>query len=121
MLDTSHRVALETPTLRVWLLTDTPDSRRQAAWGRAYRRWLQFRSNPLAMIGLVTVTVLVLAAVAVMAAAVWPLSGRLPPLPELLLQAALGAAVYGGLMLAFDVARCRTLLRLWLAMRKRGA
>lgn len=64
---------------------------------------------------------LIIVAVAVMAAAVWPLSGRLSPLPELLLQAALGAIVYGGLMLAFDVARCRTLLRLWLAMRKRGA
>lgn len=52
------------PTLRAWLLSDTPDSRRQAAWGRAYRRWLQFRANPLAMIGLVTVIILVVAAVA---------------------------------------------------------
>jgi hypothetical protein len=64
---------------------------------------------------------LVVVAAVVMAAAVWPLSGRLPPLPELLLQATLGVAVYGGLMLAFDVARCRTLLQLWLAMRRRRA
>jgi peptide/nickel transport system permease protein len=46
---------------RAWLLADTPASRRQAAWGRAYRGWLQFRRNRLAMAGLVTVVVLVLA------------------------------------------------------------
>jgi peptide/nickel transport system permease protein len=44
---------------RAWLLTDAPDSRRQAAWGRAYRGWLLFRRNKLAMAGLVTVIVLV--------------------------------------------------------------
>ncbi len=38
---------------RDWLLTETPASRGQAAWGRRYRLWLQFRGNPLAMIGLV--------------------------------------------------------------------
>lgn len=38
---------------RDWLLTETPASRRQAAWGRRYRLWLQFRSNPLAMAGLI--------------------------------------------------------------------
>ena len=64
---------------------------------------------------------LVVTAVVAMAAVVWPLSGRLPPLPELLLQAVVGVVVYGGLMLTFDVARCRTLLRLWLAKRRRGA
>lgn len=51
-------------TLRSWLLSDTPDSRRQAACGRAYRRWLQFRRNGLAMTGLVTVVLLILAALA---------------------------------------------------------
>jgi O-antigen/teichoic acid export membrane protein len=61
---------------------------------------------------------IIVAAVVAMAAAVWPLSGRLTPLPELLLQGTLGIAVYGGLMLVFDIARCRTLLRLWVAMRK---
>ncbi len=44
---------------RAWLLTETPGSPRQAAWGQAYRRWLQFRANPLAMIGLATVLVLI--------------------------------------------------------------
>jgi len=48
---------------RAWLLTDAPASRRQAAWGRAYRGWLLFRRNKLAMAGLVTVIMLVLASV----------------------------------------------------------
>ena len=46
---------------RAWLLTDTPSSRRQAAWGRRYRLWLQFRANPLAVGGLTVALVLVLA------------------------------------------------------------
>ncbi len=49
---------------RAWLLTDTPASPRQAAWGQAYRRWLQFRANPLAVAGLFAVAALILAAVA---------------------------------------------------------
>lgn len=63
----------------------------------------------------------ILAAAALMAMAVWPLSGRFAPALELALQGLLGVLVYGGLMLALDVARCRTLLRLRLAMRGRGA
>jgi peptide/nickel transport system permease protein len=47
--------------LRQWLLSDTPGSRRQAAWGMAYRGWLQFRRNGLAMVGLVTLLLLVAA------------------------------------------------------------
>jgi peptide/nickel transport system permease protein len=50
-------------TARAWLLTEAPGSRRQAGWGRAYRRWLQFRRNGLAMAGLVTVLALILLAV----------------------------------------------------------
>lgn len=38
--------------LRAWLLSDTPASRRQAAWGRRYRLWLALRANPLALAGL---------------------------------------------------------------------
>ena len=50
---------------RVWLLTETPASRRQAAWGRRYRLWLQLRSQRLAMAGLwVIVAVALLAAFA---------------------------------------------------------
>ncbi len=47
-----------TPT-RAWLLADTPASRGQAAWGRRYRLWLQFRRNPLAMAGLIVALALV--------------------------------------------------------------
>ncbi|MDT7952008.1 MAG: ABC transporter permease [Acetobacteraceae bacterium] len=46
-------------TARAWLLADTPASRRQAAWGRRYRLWLQFRSNPLAMAGLIVALALI--------------------------------------------------------------
>lgn len=49
-------------TARHWLLSEAPASRRQAAWGRHYRRWLQFRRNGLAMLGLTVVCLLVLAA-----------------------------------------------------------
>jgi peptide/nickel transport system permease protein len=48
---------------RTWLLTETPASRRQAAWGRWYRLWLQFRANPLAMAGLIVASVLILLAI----------------------------------------------------------
>ena len=44
---------------RDWLLTDTPTSRAQATWGRQYRRWLQFRRNGLAMLGLAIVVLLI--------------------------------------------------------------
>ncbi len=40
---------------RDWLLTEAPASRGQAAWGRRYRLWLQFRRNPLAMVGLLVI------------------------------------------------------------------
>ena len=44
---------------RGWLLTETPASRGQAAWGRRYRLWLQFRRNPLAMAGLIVALTLI--------------------------------------------------------------
>ena len=47
---------------RAWLLTDTPASPRQAALGRAYRRWRRFASNPLSMLGLLILLLLVAAA-----------------------------------------------------------
>ena len=55
---------------RTWLLTDAPASRAQAAWGRRYRLWLAFRCNPLAMVGLLTI--LVLAALSLLAPALAP-------------------------------------------------
>ncbi len=44
---------------RDWLLTETPSSRAQAAWGRRYRLWRDFRSNGLAMGGLIVAVVMV--------------------------------------------------------------
>ena len=46
---------------REWLLSETPASRAQAAWVRRYRGWLQLRSNGLAMVGLVTAAIMILA------------------------------------------------------------
>ena len=69
---------------RAWLLTDTPTSRVQAAWVRRYRGWLQFRTNGLAMVGLVTVLIMILASLAAPLLA-WQdpsaqnLAGRLAP------------------------------------------
>lgn len=47
---------------REWLLSDQPASRRQARLGQAYRTWLSFRSNWLAMVGLAIVLALILVA-----------------------------------------------------------
>ena len=47
-----------------WLLTEAPASRNQAAWGRRYRLWLQFRRNPMAMAGLIVAVLLVVASLA---------------------------------------------------------
>ncbi len=49
---------------REWLLSETPTSRAHAAWVRRYRGWLQFRSNGLAMVGLITVLVMIAASLA---------------------------------------------------------
>ena len=49
-------------TRRGWLLSDQPRSRRQARLGQAYRTWLAFRANRLAVLGLVIVLALVLMA-----------------------------------------------------------
>ncbi len=49
---------------RDWLLTEAPQSRRQAAVGRWYRNWLAFRRNSLAVVGLTLVLALVILAIA---------------------------------------------------------
>ena len=49
-------------TLRDWLLSETPASRKQAAWGRRYRLWTNFRSNGLALGGLIVVIALIILA-----------------------------------------------------------
>jgi peptide/nickel transport system permease protein len=50
-------------TWRQALLSDTPRSRREARIGQAYRAWLSFKANPLAMIGLSIVLVLLFVAI----------------------------------------------------------
>ncbi|MBM3478357.1 MAG: ABC transporter permease [Alphaproteobacteria bacterium] len=47
---------------RDWLLAPTPGSRLQSRLGQAYLRWLAFRSNPLACVGLAIVVALLLLA-----------------------------------------------------------
>ena len=54
---------LSIPTLRNWLLSERPTSRRQAAWGRAYGTWRTFSRNRLAMLGLLIVLGLIFVAV----------------------------------------------------------
>ncbi|MFI4988941.1 MAG: ABC transporter permease [Alphaproteobacteria bacterium] len=49
---------------RAWLLSDAPESRRQAGLGRVYRGWLQFRGNHLAMAGLAAALLLFFASLA---------------------------------------------------------
>jgi len=54
----------ETQSLRAWLLTDTPTSRRHAKFAAAYQGWLSFRSNTMAMIGLWILIFLIFVAIA---------------------------------------------------------
>ena len=49
-------------TRRDWLLSDQPASPSQARLGQAFRTWLAFRSNWLAMVGLGIVVLLILVA-----------------------------------------------------------
>ena len=65
-------------TLSAWLLSDHPQSRRQAALGRAFAAWLTFARNRLALVGLGLVLALV--AVALLADGLAP---YLPTVGEL--------------------------------------
>lgn len=47
---------------RDWLLSDRPQSRRQARLGRAYVTWRQFSANHLAVVGLLIILALALIA-----------------------------------------------------------
>jgi len=51
-------------SLRAWLLTDTPTSRQHAKLAALYQGWLSFRSNSMAVAGLVILVMLVLVAAA---------------------------------------------------------
>lgn len=50
-------------TMRGWLLSEQPGSRAQARWGQAYRTWLAFKTNKLALLGLGILTILILMAI----------------------------------------------------------
>ncbi|MDP3256110.1 MAG: ABC transporter permease [Bosea sp. (in: a-proteobacteria)] len=61
-----------------YLLTDSPSSRRQARLGQIYRKWLAFRRNPLAMVGLcIIIALLLVAAFAPLIATADPLAQNL--------------------------------------------
>lgn len=51
------------PRWRSWLLTDTPTSRSHARVASLYQGWLSFRSNSMAMFGLIILVLLVLIAI----------------------------------------------------------
>ncbi|WP_172299232.1 ABC transporter permease [Pseudoruegeria sp. HB172150] len=51
------------PTWREWLLAEEPTSRRQARAVGWYQGWLAFRSNTLAMIGLIILVFLIVCAI----------------------------------------------------------
>lgn len=57
---------------RAWLTSERPRSRRQAAWGRAWRGWQAFARNRLALMGLAIVVLLLVVAL---------LAGVLAPYP----------------------------------------
>ena len=61
-------------TLRQWLMSDAPTSRRQAVLGNAYRGVRSVVANPTALVGLIIVVVLVLSAIF----APWLSMGRSP-------------------------------------------
>ena len=46
-------------TRRNWLLSDAPQTRRQARLGAIYQGWLTFRANKLAMVGLIILVLLI--------------------------------------------------------------
>lgn len=69
---------------REWLLTDAPQTRRQARLGALYQGWLTFRANKLAMFGLIVLIILI--GMAILAPWISPqspfaqdLAGRLQP------------------------------------------
>ena len=55
---------MQKQTLREWLMTDTPTSRRHARFAALYSGWLTLKSNSMAMIGLGILLLLVLIAAA---------------------------------------------------------
>ena len=61
-MSTGTKLPQTSLSLYEWLTSDAPTSRRQARLSALYRSWLAFRSNPMAMFGLVILLALVLIA-----------------------------------------------------------
>ncbi len=62
MSDRSSSPTAAPKGLRAWLLSDRPSSAFQARCQRAYIGWLSFKTNPIAMLGLIIVASLILIA-----------------------------------------------------------
>ena len=86
--------------LRGWLLAEVPGSKWQARSQRFYIGWLEFRANPVAMIGLVIILGLV--AVAALAPLITASDGLQPDLPNRL-QAPSAAHWFGTDQLGRDI------------------
>ena len=54
---------MSSESLKDWLLAEEPQSRRQARMSAWYQGWLTFRSNTLAMVGLIILALIILAAI----------------------------------------------------------
>ena len=52
-------MSIQSMTLREWLLSETPTSRRQARLAAYYKGWLTLRANHMAMAGLAIIVLLV--------------------------------------------------------------
>jgi len=72
-------------TIRAWLLSPSPGSITQARCQRAYLGWLAFRTNPIAMTGLIIIATLVL--MAIFAPLLTASNGLVPVLERRLLPA----------------------------------
>jgi peptide/nickel transport system permease protein len=81
------------PGWREWLLSERPESRRQARFGRAYVTWRQFSANPLAIAGLLIVIALV--AIAALAGVIAPHSAVQGDLSQRLLPPGSGSYLLG--------------------------
>ena len=75
------------PGLHAWLISDSPESRRQARLGQLYRQWLAFKRNPMAVAGLVIIVLLLLIAAFAPLIAPFDPIGQIPIMKDALVGA----------------------------------